>query len=155
METGVSKTLKINVEDYKYTVETTLNKGNTPVIEGSQCKYTVKVSTNRGTSETPTVKIQLPSGTTFVQGANSGYTVSSVNGKKVISVQKSISKDSPISLNITAVFNDTGYQTQTILVDDETYSTTNFLVQASSYESLGFTRLLIPDDYTSAMGDKI
>lgn len=155
--TNISKSLKINVKEYEIKVSTTLSEQNKPVVSGSSYTYGVDITTDYPTTENRAIKIKLPSSTTIQNRSllEQSFGLTSITSTETNTILNfTIPLNHNISIPISAVF-PSGFSTQDVLVDDKLVLSTPFISQPSSYESLGFARLEIPEIYTETMGHNI
>lgn len=157
--TSAENILRINVKEYTYTVSTSLYEKNKPYMSGSTVDYNITVKTDNPTNMTLPVSVVIPSGVTInnlnVLQSSYGLTGNTVdsNNMRTLLFNLPILKTKTIPFNVTLSVS--VYSVQNIFIDTKLYVTTPFIVIPSSYESLGFTRLEIPDAYKSNMGNNI
>lgn len=149
--------LKINVQAYTISASTTLNSNNKPIVVHDTLNYNVILKTN--TKEEITfseVCIELPKNITVPPKTDRQiWNLTTSTQIKLFNVKIKNS----LTIPITATFNEAALGTQTINIkrtstsNEETLLVTPLLIQSDSYQTLSFTRIKVPDEYTEAMGD--
>ena len=156
--TNKEYSLNVNVINYTTSLSTTLNQKNKPIITGSTENYNIILKTDNPEAVTQNVSIELPPAITLenliaLRNKYGTCTVSSTEQQTVITIRVQLKQQETIPLNIT--FSQSGYWTQTVSWTGASTLNTSFLVQAETFQQLGFTRIKIPDMYTEAMGHNV
>lgn len=158
--TGNKYSLPLTLKDYTVELSTTLNTNNKPIVTGDTVNYSITMKTNNPTVETKTLWIYLPAGVTILESAFNGLNlnprITTTAQNTVLGVTFKLNKSYTIPLKVT--FNSSGFYTQDIKINSQSNPvslSTPIIIQSNTYLQLGFSRLLIPTDYTEAMGDKI
>lgn len=158
--TSNSYQLKINVSNITLSATTTLNSTNTPIKATDTVEYSITLKTNTTQAVTLSkVYIDLP-GSARVASFPRSYTTSITDTQMRI-ILSNVSVTSALTLTFQITFNQALIGTQEISVirsgstSEESLLITPVLVQSDLYGTLGFTRIRVPDEYTSAMGDNI
>jgi len=155
--TSASYELKINVSNITLSASTTINNGPNPLKVGETVNYNVVIKTN--TKEPVTLDqiiITLPANISLP--ISTGYIEHSRTYTKII-ISRTITGSVTIPLQCT--FQQEAIGTETISVKrtstsaEETLLVTPVLVQDSNMGTLSFTRIRVPEEYTSAMGTGI
>lgn len=146
--------LKINVQAYTLTASTTLNSNNNPLVAGDTVHYNVILKTNTNEKVTLNkVYIDLPLDIDVgVKPSNAAVTKDT---KKTLITLTNVDVTQSVTLQFEVTFNSEVLGTQTIYTSNETLLITPILVQSTVYQTLAFTRIKIPKEYTDAMGDGI
>lgn len=157
--TNTSNILNINVKEYTYKVSTTLYDKNKPMVSGSTVEYNITVETDNPDSSYVDLSVIIPASVQINNLAtlqsNYGLTGNTVdsNNLRTLTFSLPVSTRKTIPFNVSLVAS--VYSVQNISIGGKLYLTTPFIAIPSSYESLGFTRLLVPEVYTENLGNSI